>query len=101
MSLNTTSKRSLNTSRVSDFTSSLDSPFQCLNTVSQKYYFLTSSLNLPWRSLKPISLGSPFQHLTTLSEKNLFLIFNLSLPWCHLKPLPLILSLLTSVNNVK
>ena len=47
MSLNTTSKRSLNTMRLGDSTTSLDSPFQCLTTLSEKYYFLTSSLNLP------------------------------------------------------
>jgi len=53
MSLNTTSKCSLNTTGVSDSTTSLGSPFQCLTTLSEKEYFLTSSLNLPWRSLKP------------------------------------------------
>ena len=51
MSLNTTSKRSLNTTRVGDSTTSLGSPFQCLTTLSEKHYFLTSSLNLPWRRL--------------------------------------------------
>ena len=56
MSLNTTSKCSLNTTRLSDSTSSLGSPFQCLTTLSEKQYFLTSSLNLPWRSLKPFPL---------------------------------------------
>ena len=56
MSLNTTSKRSLNTSRVGDSTTSLGSPFQYLTTLSEKQYFLTSSLNLPWRSLKPFPL---------------------------------------------
>ena len=51
MSLNTTSKHSLNTPRVCDSTTSLGSPFQRLTTPSEKY-FLTSSLNLPWCSLK-------------------------------------------------
>jgi len=56
MSLNTMSKHSLNTSRIGDSTTSLGSPFQCLTTLSEKYYFLTSSLNLPWHSLKPFLL---------------------------------------------
>ena len=45
MSLSTTSKHSLNTSRVVDFTISLGSPFQRLTTLLEKQYFLTSSLN--------------------------------------------------------
>ena len=56
MSLNTMSKHSLNTSRVSDSTTSLGNPFQCLTTLSEKYYFLTSGLNLPWHRLKPFPL---------------------------------------------
>jgi len=56
MSLNTTSKRSLNTTRLCDSTTSLGSPLQCLTTLSEKQYFLTSSLYLPWRSLKPFPL---------------------------------------------
>ena len=39
MSLNTMSKRSLNTTRVSDSTTSLGSPFQCLTTLSEKVVF--------------------------------------------------------------
>ena len=50
------SKCSLNTSRIGDSTTSLGSPFQCLTTLSEKKYFLTSSLNLPWCSLKPFPL---------------------------------------------
>ena len=37
MSLNATSKHSLNTSRVSDSTTSLGSPFQCLTTLSETF----------------------------------------------------------------
>ena len=40
MSLRTTSKRSLNTSRDGDSTISQGSPFQCLTTLSEKKYFL-------------------------------------------------------------
>ena len=36
MSLNTTSKRSLNTSKVGDSTTSLGSPLQCLTTLSER-----------------------------------------------------------------
>ena len=39
--------------RVGDSTASLGSPYQCLTTLSEKQYFLMSSLNLPWHSLKP------------------------------------------------
>jgi len=46
----------LNTSRVGDSITSLGSPFQCLTTLSEKQYFLMSSLNLPWCSLKPFPL---------------------------------------------
>jgi len=46
MSLNT-SKHFLNTSRDGDSTTSLDSLFQHLSTLSEKMYFLTSILNLP------------------------------------------------------
>ena len=48
MSLSTTSKRFLNTSRDGDSTTSLGSPFQCLTTLPVKKFFLISSLNLPW-----------------------------------------------------
>ena len=66
MSLNTTSKRSLNTSRVSDSTTSLGSPFQYLTTLSEKQYFLTSSLNLPWCSLKPFTYDKLLLYLHAL-----------------------------------
>jgi len=44
MSLNTTSKRSLNTTRLSDSITSLGSPFQCLTTLSEK---LQRAVRLP------------------------------------------------------
>jgi len=72
MSLNTTSKRSSNTSRVGGSTTSLGSPFQCLTTLSDKQYFLKSSLNLPWRSLRPFPLAlslSSHQKSTTRRRK--------------------------------
>jgi len=50
-----TSKHFLNTFRVSDFTTSLGSPFQSLTTLSEKY-FLMYNLNLPWCNLKLFSL---------------------------------------------
>ena len=56
MSLNTTSKRNLNTTRVSDSTTSLGSPFQCLTTLSEMKFFLISSLNHPWCMLRPFPL---------------------------------------------
>ncbi|KAK4828859.1 hypothetical protein QYF61_000987 [Mycteria americana] len=52
MSLSTSSKRPLNTSRDGDSTTSLGSLFQCLITLSVKKNFLISSLNLPWRNLR-------------------------------------------------
>jgi len=55
MSLSTMSKCSLNTPRVGDSTASLG-PLQCLTTVLEKQYFLTTSLNLPWHSLRPLSM---------------------------------------------
>ena len=56
MSLNTTSKCSLNTSRFGDSTTSLGRPFQCLTALLEKCYFLTSSLNHPWHNLRPFPL---------------------------------------------
>ena len=56
MSLSTTSKHLLNTSRDGDSTTSLGSLFQCLTTLSVKKCFLTSNLNLPWRNLRPFPL---------------------------------------------
>ncbi|KAK4812678.1 LOW QUALITY PROTEIN: hypothetical protein QYF61_012188 [Mycteria americana] len=56
MSLSTSSKRPLNTSRDGDSTTSLGSLFQCLITLSVKKNFLISSLNLPWRNLRPFPL---------------------------------------------
>jgi len=48
MSLNTTSKWFLNTSRDGDSTIFPESLFQCLTTLSEKKFFLISNLNLPW-----------------------------------------------------
>ncbi|KAK4819628.1 hypothetical protein QYF61_008848 [Mycteria americana] len=56
MSLSTSSKRLLNTSRDGDSTTSLGSLFQCLITLSVKKNFLISSLNLPWCNLRPFPL---------------------------------------------
>ncbi|KAK4828611.1 hypothetical protein QYF61_000063 [Mycteria americana] len=56
MSLSTSSKRLLNTSRDGDSTTSLGSLFQCLITPSVKKNFLISSLNLPWCNLRPFPL---------------------------------------------
>jgi len=56
MSLSTTSKRFLNTSRDSDSTTTLGSPFQCFTTLSVKKCFLISNLNLPWHNLRPFPL---------------------------------------------
>ena len=53
MSLSATSEHFLNTSRDSVSSTSLGSPFQCLNTLLEKNLFLTSSLNLPWHNLMP------------------------------------------------
>ena len=47
----------LNTSRDADSTTSLDSLFQCLTTLSVKKSFQISSLNLPWCSLRPVTLS--------------------------------------------
>jgi len=56
MSLSTTSKRFLNTSRDGDSTTSLGSLFQCLTTLSVKKCFLISRLNLPCHNLRPFPL---------------------------------------------
>ncbi|KAK4830710.1 hypothetical protein QYF61_012970 [Mycteria americana] len=54
--LGTTSTYLLNTSRDGDSTTSLGSLFQCLITLSVKKFSLISSLNLPWRNLRPFPL---------------------------------------------
>ena len=77
MSLNTTSKHSLNTSKVGDSTTSPGSPFQCLTTLSEKYYFLTSSLNFPWHSLKRHFSASSMVCLQT--DMKIFIFFLISL----------------------
>ena len=64
MPFSTTSPRFLNTSRVSDSTTSLGSLFQLLITLSEKLFFPTSNLNLPWCNLKPFS-PSPITNYVT------------------------------------
>ena len=56
MSLHTTSTHFLNASKDSDSTTSKDSLFQYLTTLSEKKFFLISNLNLPWHNLKPFPL---------------------------------------------
>jgi len=56
MSLSTTSKRFLNTSRDGDSTTPLGSLFQCLTTLSVRKCFLISNLNSPWHNLRPFPL---------------------------------------------
>ena len=75
MSLSTTPKCLLNISRDSDSTTSLGSPFQHLVTLSEKKFFLTSNLKLPWHNLRPFSIASymeeefnPPPHCNFLSE---------------------------------
>ncbi|KAK4816194.1 LOW QUALITY PROTEIN: hypothetical protein QYF61_012659 [Mycteria americana] len=46
----------LQKSRDGNSTTSLGSLFQCLITLSVKYNFLISSLNLPWHNLRPFPL---------------------------------------------
>lgn len=47
----------LNTSRDSDSTTSLESIFQCLATLSMRKFFLISNKNLPWLNLRPFPLS--------------------------------------------
>jgi len=56
MSLSTTSKWFLNTSRDGHSTTSLGTPCQCLTTLSVKKCFLIFNLNLPWHNLRPFPL---------------------------------------------
>ena len=56
MSLSTTSKQFLNTSRDGDSTTFLGSLFQCLTTLSVKQIFLIANLNFPWYNLRPFLL---------------------------------------------
>ena len=46
----------LNATRDGDSTTSLGSPFQHLNTLSEKKFFLLSNLNLPLSNLRPFPL---------------------------------------------
>ena len=50
------SNLALNTSRQGASTASLGNLFQCLTTLPVKNFFLTSNLNLPSFSLKPLRL---------------------------------------------
>ena len=56
MSLSTTFKCFLNTSRDSDSTTYLSSLFQCLTIFLEKKFFLMSNLNLPWHNSMPLPL---------------------------------------------
>ena len=56
ISQSATSTHFLNTYRDGDSTASLGSLFQCLTTLSVKKFFLISSLNLPWCSLRSLPL---------------------------------------------
>ena len=56
MSRSATSTCFLNTSRHGDSTTSQNSLFQCLTTLSVKKFFLISNLNLPWCNLRPLPL---------------------------------------------
>ena len=71
MSLSTTSKWFLNTSRDGDSTTSLRSLFQCLTTLSVKEFFLTSNLKLPWCNLIIIFLKLRNSHLLPSGETGL------------------------------
>ena len=57
MTLSTTSKWFLKTSRDGDSTTSLGSLFQCLATLSVKKFFLITNLNLPLCNLRPFPLS--------------------------------------------
>ncbi|KAK4831110.1 LOW QUALITY PROTEIN: hypothetical protein QYF61_015413 [Mycteria americana] len=74
MSRSATSTRLLNTSRDGDSTTSLGSLFQCLITLSVKKNFLISSLNLPWRNLRPFPL---VLSLVTWEKRLTPLLYNL------------------------
>ena len=65
MYLSTKSKHFLNTFRAGDLTTSLGSPFQCLTTLFEKNFFLTS--NLPRHNLRP----SPLVLSLVIREKRL------------------------------
>jgi len=91
MSLSTTPKGFINTSRDGDSTTSLGSLFQCLTTLSVKKFFLISNLSLPWWNLRPfplilspitsengpipLSLQSPFRYLKRAVRSLLSLLF--------------------------
>lgn len=54
MPLGTTSTYFMDTSRDSDSTTFLGSPFQWLKTLSENKFFQISNLNLPWYNLRPL-----------------------------------------------
>lgn len=66
MSLSTTSILSLNTSRDSDSTASLDNSLPCLTTLPEKKFFLTSNLNLSWHDLMPFLFVLSMSYVLTL-----------------------------------
>ena len=72
MSLSTTSKCFLNTSRDGDSTTPLGSPFQHLTTHLENKFFLTSKLNLPSQfeiiSSSPISSYIPSSPTASYTE---------------------------------
>ena len=63
MSLSTTFKHFLNTSKDSDSTISPGSPLQCLMSLSENGFFLISNLNLSWYNLRPFRLVLSLSYL--------------------------------------
>ena len=75
--LRTHSSLALDVSRNRASTTSLGNLFQCLTTLTVKYFFLISNLNLPSISLKPFPLVlSPQTLLMNLSPSFLYPIFS-------------------------
>ena len=69
MILSTTSKCFLNTSRDSDSTTSLGSPFQCLTILLENRFFQISNLNLPWGNTRTVPLVLVLTVSVILSKK--------------------------------
>ena len=84
MSLNTTSKCILNTSRDGDSTTSLGILFQCLTTQLETKFFLMFNLNIPWHNLRPSHPITSFMreeadpHFTTTSFQEVVGSYNVS-----------------------
>jgi len=55
MLLRALSKCLLNIDRLEALATPLGNLFQCLTTLSEEKFFLTSGLNLPWRSFEPFA----------------------------------------------